>query len=164
MPADRGSAARHAAYLSLLGLQTAAASLLFWTIFPTFQRLVLRSGQPQMLEARTVLVALAAVLVLQACYWVRYHHVPVWAPLGSALIGHLLVFASRASFFFGGALFSAVVFRHIPQLGFLPPLGQGLAEALGLFAVLFSLFCYSLELERLGRAIETGGRPAPQAD
>lgn len=143
-----------ASYLLLLGLQTAAASLLFWTVFPTFQRIVMRSGQPQRLDASMVLAALASVVVLQVCYWVRYRHVPVWAPLRSALLGHLLVFASRASFFFGGALFSAVVFRHIPQLGFLPPLGQGLAEALGLLAVLFSLFCYSLELERLGRAIE----------
>jgi uncharacterized membrane protein YhhN len=64
------------------------------------------------------------------------------------------MFASRASFFFGGALFSAIFFRHIPQLDALPPLGQAIAKTLGVAALLFALFCYSLELERLGRSME----------
>ncbi|RDL50612.1 hypothetical protein BLJAPNOD_01733 [Ensifer sp. M14] len=64
------------------------------------------------------------------------------------------MFASRASFVFGGALFSVIFFRHVPQLEVLPPLGQGIAKTLGVMAVLFALFCYSLELERLGKVIE----------
>jgi hypothetical protein len=41
------------------------------------------------------------------------------------LVGHLFVFAGRASFFFGGAFFSALFFRHVPELDQLPPLEQG---------------------------------------
>ncbi len=78
------------------------------------------------------------------------------APVRNAFIGHLLLFAARASFFFGSALFSAIFFRHLPQLDALPPLGQGVAKAVVFMTVLFSLFCYSLEVERLGREVEQG--------
>jgi hypothetical protein len=53
------------------------------------------------------------------------------------------MFASRASFFFGSALFSAIFFRHIPQLYALPPLGQAIAKTLRVAALLFALFCYA---------------------
>jgi MFS superfamily sulfate permease-like transporter len=66
----------------------------------------------------------------------------------------ILLFASRVNFFFGGAFFSAVFFRHLPELEVFPSLGQTAIKALYLAAVLFGLFCYSLELERLGKAID----------
>lgn len=148
--ADRSSAV----YVTLLLVQTAAASVLFWMIFPLFQKLVMRSGQPQQLETSVVIGVVTAAIVMQMCYWVRYRHVVVWRPCHSSFVGHILMFASRASFFFGGALFSVIFFRHVPQLEVFPPLGQGIAKALGVMAVLFALFCYSLELERLGKVIE----------
>jgi hypothetical protein len=104
---------------------------------------------------------MAAVLLVQACYWARYRYVPVWAPVRSVLAGHLLLFASRVSFFFGGALFSAIFFRHVPQLEMLPPLGQSLVKGCGVMVLLFTVFCYSLELERLGRAIEERAQARP---
>jgi hypothetical protein len=143
-----------AAYLLLLGVHTAAASALLWVVFPVFQKIVERVGQPQLLDASTEIAAIGAMLVMQGCYWLRYWLVPLWVPFRSAVVGHVLMFASRASFFFGGALFSAIFFRHIPQLDALPPLGQAIAKTLGVAALLFALFCYSLELERLGRSME----------
>ena len=141
-------------YLSLLGIQSAAATALLWTVFPIFQQIMTRPGEPGLLDAATATSAIAAVVVMQVCYWTRYHHVPLWVPVHSTAAGHVLMFASRASFFFGGALFTAIFFRHAPQLYALPPLGQSIAKAIGIMALLFALFCYSLELERLGRAIE----------
>jgi len=67
------------------------------------------------------------------------------------LTGDLLL--GRVSFLFSGALFSAIFFRHLPQLDFLPPFGQALVKILCVAGILFSFFCYSLELERLGKAI-----------
>lgn len=154
VPASRSAAV----YVALLLVQTVAASALFWIIFPLFQKLVTQSGQPQQLETFVMVGVGAAAIVMQLCYWTRYWYVAVWGPFHSSVVGHILVFASRASFFFGGALFSAIFFRHVPQLDALPPLGQSIAKALGVLAVLFALFCYSLELERLGRTIEE--RPA----
>ena len=74
----------------------------------------------------------AAALVLQGCYWTRYRRVPVWAPFRGAVVGHLLLFAGRASFIFGSAAFSTIAFRHVPQLATLPPLGASLLKAAGL--------------------------------
>ena len=156
MPPTDGSRSR-AAYLALLGGETLAASAIFWTVFPLFQRLAIRSGQPQQPGIALEATVIAAALLLQGCYWTRYRLVPVWAPLRSPLLGHLLLFAGRASFFFASALFSVVFFRHVPQLSALPPLGTGVAKAAAFLFVLFALFCYALEIERLGRAIEGPG-------
>lgn len=141
-------------YLLLLCGETAAASVIFWVSFPVFQAIVHRAGQPQTLDVSFEVTVTSAAVLLQVCYWIRYWRVPIWAPLRNPVAGHLLLFAGRASFFFGSALFSAIVFRHIPQLDAVPPLGQGAAKAAGFLFVLFALFCYALEVERLGRAIE----------
>lgn len=155
---ERSSRSGALAYAFLLLAQTAAASVLFWTIFPIFRRIIAQIGQPQELNGATELTVLGGVIILQCCYWVRLRFVKVRAPLHNLFIGHLFLFASRASFFFGGALFSVFFFRHVPEFEALPPLAQSLATVFAVLAVLFSLFCYSLELERLGRAIEE--RPA----
>ena len=83
--------------------------------------------------------------------WIRFYRLPVCVPFHSVVVAHLLIFTSRASFFFSGALFSAVFFGYIPELAAFPPIAVGLARIIALFGVLFALFCYSLELERLGR-------------
>jgi hypothetical protein len=150
-----GQASRWAAaYTGLLVLQTAAASCLSWMILPIFRRMISRLGEPQDFELWRLATVMGRVIVLQVCYWVRLQRVPIYVPFQNVLIGHLLLFSSRASFFFGGAFFSVIFFRHVPELGALPPLGQGFAQALAIIAILFALFCYSLELERLGKAIE----------
>lgn len=155
--ADR-PARRLALYFLLLAVQTLAACLLFLAMFPLFQQVVAQSGKPVLLHGSTVIAAMAAALVMQASYWTRYRRVPVRAPVHGAAIGHLVLFASRVSFFFSGAVFSAIFFRHVPQLDVLPPAGQGVAKAMWVMALLFASFCYSLELERLGRAIADGDR------
>lgn len=156
MQSDAGAPrlTRHAVYLILLAIQTGAATVLVLVVFPLFQQVVTAIGQPQQLPTSTAIIAVVAASVMQVCYWLRYHRVPVAAPVRGAMIGHLILFASRASFFFSGAVFSAIFFRHVPQLDVLPPMGQGLAKAAGVMALLFASFCYALELERLGRVIE----------
>jgi len=142
-----------AAYFGLLAFQTAAASCLLWVSLPIFRRLISRLGESQELEPLRLATIVGSVVVLQSCYWVRLQRIPIYVPFYNVLIGHLLLFCSRASFFFGGAFFSVTFFRHIPELGALPPFSQGAIKALAIIATLFSLFCYSFELERLGKAI-----------
>ncbi|QIB36215.1 hypothetical protein G3A50_10935 [Ancylobacter pratisalsi] len=141
-------------YAVLLGIQTTAAAFLFWVIFPIFLRVISSIGQQQGLDLEVQLEILIGVIVLQCCYWIRLRWVPIVAPFHNVFVGHLVLFASRVSFFFGGALFSAIFFRHVPELDALPSAAQAIARAAGVLAILFALFCYSLELERLGRAIE----------
>lgn len=154
-------ARRNAAYVTLLASQTLAASVIFWASFPIFQQVIAQSGQLQSVPRSTFVSILTSPVVLQVCYWRRYRRVAIWAPWRNVFVGHLLLFAGRASFFFGGALFSAIFFRHLPQLDALPPLGQGVAKFVLFMSVLFSLFCYALEIEGLGREVEQGtSRPS----
>lgn len=137
-----------------LAVQTVSAILLFWAIFPNFHRLFSSLGEPQYLDRWTQFTVLLGVLMLQGAYWIRLRSLPVVAPIHNAICGHVVLFASRISFFFGGALFSTIFFRHVPDLDALPPVGQSVVKVAVVLTILFSLFCYSLELERLGKAIE----------
>jgi hypothetical protein len=142
------------AYASLLFAQTATACALFWMAFPIFYHLVTHLGERQDLAISDQIVIIFNAAVLHGCYWTRLLWVQVTPPFQNRFVAHLLFFGSRVSFFFGGALFSAVFFRHLPELEFFPPFGQIAIKAIYLAAVLFGLFCYSLELERLGRAVD----------
>ncbi|CVI23937.1 conserved hypothetical protein [Agrobacterium fabacearum CFBP 5771] len=76
------------------------------------------------------------------------------APFHSILVSHLLSFAASLAFLFGGVLFSTIFFRHLPESNTLPPLGHTVLQGALILLVLFSFFCYSVELERLAKAIE----------
>jgi len=141
-------------YACLLAGQTAAAALLFWIVFPVFHQVVTHLGERQELSLSQQLGIIFSVALLHACYWTRLLWVPVVAPCHSIFLGHLCSFASRVSFFFGGALFSALFFRHLPELDAMPPLGRIASSVAEVAAILFGLFCYSRDLERLAFAIE----------
>ncbi|RYF31157.1 MAG: hypothetical protein EOO23_03395 [Comamonadaceae bacterium] len=143
-----------AAYLAVLIIQTAAATFLFVMIFPVFRQMIVKLGEPQEISLLTDAEIALSALTLHGAYWVRYMWIAIIPPMHSPFVGHLVQFGSRTSFFFGGALFSVVFFRHVPALAALPTIDQTLLKGFLLFWVLFALFCYSLELDRLGKAIE----------
>jgi hypothetical protein len=145
-------------YAALLIAQTVAATYLFLTIFPLFQEMVWHLGEAQDIPIWKQAGVVAGAVFLQGCYWTRYCRVTVRAPFHSVFLAHLLLFASRASFFFSGALFTTIFVRHVPELDALPPVEQAGVKIICLMTILFALFCYSLELERLGKAFE---EPAP---
>jgi hypothetical protein len=70
------------------------------------------------------------------------------------LWNHLLLFLGRISFIFGGALFSVVFFGHLPLLDQGADILVMTRRGMLLAGSLFALFCFSLELERLGRSFE----------
>ncbi|RDJ27259.1 hypothetical protein DWF00_09755 [Bosea caraganae] len=152
----------NAVYIGLLIVQTAAATFLFWVVFPLFRQLIARLGEPQEVSVSVEVQIIVGTLVLHCAYWVRYRWIAVTAPFHSAFIGHVVQFASRTSFFFGGALFSALFFRHLPELEAFPTIAEALTRGLVVIWVLFALFCYSLELDRLGKAIEEASKPSAE--
>jgi hypothetical protein len=99
------------------------------------------------------LATIGTLLVMQVAYWYRLLRVPIPFESSNVILNHLLLFLGRLSFIFGGALFSLVFFRHLPELDRSADvpllLGRGLLLGYGLFA----LFCVTLELERLGHAL-----------
>ncbi|WP_085028717.1 hypothetical protein [Ensifer aridi] len=141
-------------YLMLLLAQSASTFLLFWLVFPIFYNVVTNLGKEQNVALSTQFAIVVVTVMLHLLYWSRIRWVYVAAPFHNIVVAHLLVFASRLNFLFGGVFFSTIFFRHLPELASLPPFGQALIKAILIGAVLFGLFCYSLELERLGKAIE----------
>ncbi|MCV3210701.1 hypothetical protein OHD62_21410 [Mesorhizobium sp. YC-39] len=93
-------------YVILMVIETAAAMFLFYTIFPIFRQVITQLGEPQDISPYQQAAVACGAPVLQACYWVRFRWVAIPAPFRNALVRHLFPFASRVSFFFGGALFS----------------------------------------------------------
>jgi hypothetical protein len=139
-------------YVLLLCAQTACAAVVLANIHAAFRILIENIGTPNASTPVSVLPLLIAAALGQACYWYRLHNVPVPASYRNIALGHLLAFASRLGFIFGGALFSVYFLRHAPVLA-LAPLDIAWRGAL-LIAVLFSLYCFTLELERLGGALQ----------
>jgi hypothetical protein len=73
-------------------------------------------------------------------------------------LSHLLLFLGRLGFIFGGSLFAVVFFRHLPELDQSIDTLLMARRGLLLLGSLFALFCFTLELERLGHAIGSGHR------
>jgi hypothetical protein len=137
-------------YCILLLAQTIAVWGLIWFAMPIFRQFLAEPGRIRDLTVEDEIAIAGGTIILQISYWVRFCLVKIWVPVQSVFLAHLVKFFGRVSFFFGGALFSTVFFRHIPELDALPPLGQGIARVTLLLTVLFGMFCYSLELDRLG--------------
>ncbi len=145
---------RAAAYVFLLAVQIAGALVLVWKELPAFNQLLSHPGQQLPFVPYDDLTTAGILLVMQFAYWYRLRRVPIPFHGSYPVLSHVFLFLGRLSFIFGGALFSVVFFRHLPALandadGFLMA-GRGLL----LSGALFALFCLTLEVERLGHALE----------
>jgi hypothetical protein len=149
---------RTVAYLLLLAAQIIGAVFVMWNALPAFGQLVLNPGNQPPSRPYEDASTIGILLVMQATYWYRLLRIPIPFQGSSLVLNHLLLFLGRLSFIFGGALFSVVFFRHLPELdpdiNILPMARRGLV----LVGTLFALFCVTLELERLGHAIGSNRR------
>jgi hypothetical protein len=142
------------AYLSLVALQIAGAIFFIWKELPAFEQLLRNPGaQPPSLPYDD-LTTLGTLLVMQVAYWYRMRRVPIPVRRANLVLSHLFLFLGRLSFIFGGALFSVVFFRHLPELDHEADFLLMMQRAVLLCGSLFALFCVALELEGLGRAFD----------
>ena len=141
-----------ALYLCLLAIQIAGAIVFVWQQLPEFRQVVTSPGEQLPKDASSDLMMAAILFVMQAAFWVRLLRIPIPFRRPNVFLNHLFLFFGRLSFIFGSALFSVVVFRHLPELGreadFVLMAWRGTIFA----GCLFALFCTSLEVERLGQA------------
>jgi hypothetical protein len=139
-------------YVMLLLVQLVGAGLIVWKELPDFRQLALSPGHQLPFIPYSNLTTIGAFFVMQVAYWYRLQFIPVPPVHSNPFLSHLFLFSGRLSFIFGGALFSVVFFRHLPELaGSVHVLALSIRGLL-LGGALFALFCLSLELERLGHA------------
>ncbi|MCV9940406.1 hypothetical protein OIU35_28995 [Boseaceae bacterium BT-24-1] len=141
------------AYLALLALQSAAALALLVEIHRAFRIVVDDLGVLHTISPADLLTIAGAVFLSQTAYWYRFAKVqmPGWR---NAAFGHLLGFASRLSFIFGAAMFSLFFLRHAPDLSSNETGAVVLSRGTIVLVALFCLYCFTLELERLGNSLQ----------
>jgi hypothetical protein len=145
-------------YLLLLMIQIVGALFIVWRELPDFRQLALNPGTQLPYLRTDDISTLGTLVIMQAAYWYRLCRVPMPFSDAKVLLSHVLLFLGRLSFIFGGSLFAVVFFRHLPELEAHADIWLMLRRGLLLLWFLFSLFCVTLELERLGHAFEGGQR------
>jgi hypothetical protein len=142
-----------AAYLLLFAIQIVGAFFVVWRELPDFRQLALNPGTQLPYLRTDDFATLGTVIAMQVAYWYRLCCVPIPFGGSNAILNHILLFLGRLSFIFGGSLFAIVFFRHLPEMEARADTWLMARRGLLLVGFLFSLFCVTLELERLGHAL-----------
>lgn len=150
---NENSSGRNASiYLVLFAIQVFGAIGFIWQELPEFRQVAINPGEQLPHDIFADLVTLGILLVIQISFWYRQLRVPIPFRRPNIFLNHLLLFLGRLSFIFGSALFSVVVFRHLPEFGREVDIPLVVMRGMILVGCLFALFCASLEVERLGQA------------
>jgi hypothetical protein len=132
-------------YLFLFAIQTIGAVILFWFAVPLVRQ-VLLDPSSHVVRPENLVWLLSAITLMQAGYWIRHRLRPPLPQLRNALVGYIVLFVARMSFVLATSVFGFVFIVRRPE--FQLPTSRYFVLIIGLFAV----FCYTQELEQLGRA------------
>jgi hypothetical protein len=144
-----------AVYLILLTVQLTGVLFIVLNGLPEFRHLVAHPGEQLPYTRYHNPATIVMVVAMQAAYWYRLRCVPIPFRGSNTILSHLLLFLGRLTFIFGGSLFAVVFFRHLPEIDQGADTWLMLRRGLQLAASLFALFCATLELEGLGRALRS---------
>jgi hypothetical protein len=144
---------RTVTYLLLFAIQMFGSDFIVWKGLPAFRELVLSPGEQLANTPYDDNTVVAALFAMQGAYWYRLLRVAIPFTGQSLVLSHLFLFLGRLNFIFGSALFAIVIFRHVPELGPDVDILLMARRAVLLVISLFALFCFTLELERLGVAL-----------
>lgn len=140
-------------YLVCFAVEIAGMVLILWDGVPIFRSLI-RFQQVSSPIDGTILAI--GVLCIQLTYWKWLRRNPPFDLPVLPLAGHIVLFVSRLSFIFASSVFSLVVYRASDMFEF-----TFLRSLLGIM-VLFSVFCFSRHIEKLGNLMLSGHRVAPR--
>jgi hypothetical protein len=132
-------------YFLLFAMQTIGATILFWFTIPLFRQVLLDPGS-HVVRAENLVWSLSAITLMQAGYWIRHRLRPPLPQFRNALVGYIVLFVARMSFVLATSVFGFVFILRRPELQI--PMSRYFVVIIALFA----LFCYTQELEQLGRA------------
>jgi hypothetical protein len=130
------------------------ALIFIWQQLPEFRQVVINPGEQLPYDVFSDLSAVGVLFVMQISFWYRLLYIPIPFRRPNMILNHVLLFLGRLSFIFGSALFSVVVFRHLPEMDRDTDMLLATRRGVVFVGCLFALFCSSLEVERLGQAFE----------
>ena len=140
-------------FLVLLLIQLTGTLFIILEGLPEFRHLVAHPGEQLHYTRYDNPATPVMIIAMQVAYWYRLWRVPIPFQGSNTILSHLFLFLGRLAFIFGGSLFGVVFFRHLPEIDYDADLWLMWRRGLQLAASLFALFCATLELERLGRAL-----------
>ena len=126
--------------------QTIGDATILSHLIPLLRELI-TSGFGEKTPPEINVLVVLAVTIIQVCYWLDQHWFGTLRLRYIPVLGNVILFLARLNFVFAGATFSAVYLVRFKEVQMSP------LEFALLSAVLFSMFCYTLELERLGGAL-----------
>jgi magnesium-transporting ATPase (P-type) len=144
-----------ALYWLLLAIQIIGAISFVWQELPEFGQVLDNPGEQLPKNTKADLMVAGIFFVMQIAFWIRVRSVPIPFRRPNLFLNHVFLFLGRLSFIFGSALFSVVVFRHLPELNRDANALLFVQRGTIFVGCLFALFCTSLEVERLGQAFES---------
>jgi hypothetical protein len=92
-------------------------------------------------------MALPSISLMQAGYWIGFRIRPPPPQRVNPVLGHIVLFLGWFGFVFASGVFTFAFL--VPNPGFSMPIGRYAVTILGIF----SIFCFVMELENLGRAL-----------
>jgi hypothetical protein len=140
-------------YELLLIMQTLAVLIILWSMLPLYRAIIHNPGHQLKVLPESPIPLVAALILFHCVYWFRLLRVPISMVRHSLLVSHVVLFLGRLSFIFGTSFFALLAYRHLPSLVSVPDPARFTMRVIATLGVLFSLYCYSTELERLGAAL-----------
>ena len=129
----------------LVVAQAVGSQVIIWTAIPVYRQLL--SHDMRGVGTVEIGIVLAAVVIMQAAYWINYGLQPRLEFRRNRVAGHLLQWVGELSYFFPNAFAAVVIFDRLGELEFRP------GRVLAFVGVLFAVFCYKKQLDRLGTEI-----------
>jgi hypothetical protein len=143
-----------AIYWLLLVVQIVGAISFVWQQLPEFRQIAVNPGEQLPQNTRSDAMVAGIFCVMQIAFWIRVRGVRIPFQRPNMFLSYVFLFLGRLSFIFGSALFSVVIFRHLPELERGTDILLMVQRGAIFVCCLFALFCTSLEVERLGHAFE----------
>ncbi len=147
MPEPVPAAPRRSLYWALLAIQSFGAAFLYWKGVPLY-RVSVSNALAHETRSESLLWLLGVILPIQTAYWLR-HRLRLSLPgKGPALLAQVVQFAGRLLFVLATTVFSYAFILKFPTLMI------STLDSVLLLTAFFSLFCYTQELDRLGKALQ----------
>jgi len=135
-----------AKYFALVAVQAAGFGLVVVNGAPIYRQMAIDFSKHKPLPGIPWWGATAVVL-MQGAYWLRVWLKPALPQSGNVVLGHVIAFVGRLSFILASSTFSLMFLVRFEELSL------SLNRLLLLLGLLFSVFCFTQELEQLGRAL-----------
>jgi len=138
-------------YRAFFATQTVGALVFFSNGIPLYRE-VLADPSKHQAGASSMIWVLAAIVLIQVGFWVCHRLEPRMFRFTSVLLSQIMLFFGRMAFVFASTIFGFVFIANKPNYR-----AYGI-RYLVILAGLFSLYCYTQELERVARTFHPGER------